>query len=133
MLYSELDSFDALAGHPVYGHSFEGLVIENVVSSLPAGWRASFFRTARGAEIDLVLEKGARRVAIECKASAAPELESGFWSAREELAFEQTLLVAPIAEAFPISEDILVVSPTEAAKRAAQGFPPQARSKQRPS
>jgi uncharacterized protein len=119
----ELDSFDTLAGHPAYGHSFEGWVIENVVSSLSSGWRASFFRTARGVEIDLVLEKATRRIAIECKASTAPELESGFWSAREELALEQTLVVAPVREAYPIRDDILVVPPVEAVERATQEFP----------
>jgi len=51
------------------------------------------YLTARGDEIDLVLEKGARRIAIECKASAAPELERGFWRAREEISIEQTLVV----------------------------------------
>jgi hypothetical protein len=120
----ELDSFDSMAGHPSYGHSFEGMVLENVLSALRPGWRASFFCTARGDEIDLVLEKGARRVAIECKASAAPELEPGFWRAREEITIEQTLVVAVVEEVFPIEKNILVVPPSEAALRSAQGFPP---------
>jgi uncharacterized protein len=120
----ELDSFDSIFGHPSYGHSFEGMVLENVLSALRPGWRASFFRTARGDEIDLVLEKGARRVAIECKASAAPELERGFWRAREEISIEQTLVVAIVEETYPIGKDILVVPPSEAVMKSALGFPP---------
>lgn len=120
----ELDSFDSIAGHPSYGHSFEGMVLENIMSVLQPGWRTSFFRTARGDEIDLVLEKGTRRVAIECKASAAPELEPGFWRAREEISIEQTLVVALVEEVYPIRKDIIVVSPSEAALKSALGFPP---------
>jgi hypothetical protein len=119
----ELDSLDALTRHPIYGHSFEGLVIENVLSVLPGGWRATFFRTAQGAEIDLVLEKGTRRVAVECKASVAPDLESGFFRAREDLSIQQALVVAPVREPYPIGAGTLVVPPTEAIRRAAAEFP----------
>jgi predicted AAA+ superfamily ATPase len=118
----ELESFDRLAGHPVYGHSFEGLVIENVIAALSGGWRFSFYRTARGAEIDLVLERAGRRIAIECKASSAPDLEPGFHRACEDLAIEQTLVVAPVDESYPLGTRILAVPPAEAVRRASQGF-----------
>ena len=48
--------YNSLAGHPVVGPSWEGFVIENLLSVAPAGTRASFYRTSAGAEIDLVLE-----------------------------------------------------------------------------
>ena len=59
-----LDTYDALAGHPVFGASWEGLVIENVLGSLPPGWRAGFYRTQHGAEVDLVLSRGVQRIAV---------------------------------------------------------------------
>ena len=51
-----IETLDQLAGHPVVGMSWEGFVLETLLSVLP--WRASvfFYRTAAGAEIDLVLE-----------------------------------------------------------------------------
>ena len=46
----------ALTGHPVMGASWEGFVIENLLAVAPWWTLASFYRTAAGAEIDLVLE-----------------------------------------------------------------------------
>lgn len=50
-----LETMDAILGHPSAGSSFEGWVIEQVVSVLPASWHPFFYRTTAGAEIDLVL------------------------------------------------------------------------------
>lgn len=47
---------NALSGHPVVGASWEGFVIENLIAAAPARTVASFYRTAAGGEIDLVLE-----------------------------------------------------------------------------
>ncbi|MFL6293197.1 MAG: ATP-binding protein, partial [Thermoanaerobaculia bacterium] len=55
----QIDSLDDVLAHPVCGTSWEGLVIENVIASLP-GWQPSFYRTSAGAEIDLILERGQR-------------------------------------------------------------------------
>lgn len=55
-----IETHDELLGHPVVGASWEGFVIENLLAVAPRRVRASFYRTARGAEIDLLLELGAR-------------------------------------------------------------------------
>lgn len=105
-----VDSLDALAGHPVYGASWEGFVVEQVLAVATAdGWRASFYRTATGDELDLVLEKRKRRVAIECQASSAPTLTRGFWRALEDLEIEEAYVVAPISGAFPLEEGVEAV------------------------
>jgi hypothetical protein len=46
----------------VFGASW-GLVVENVISSLP-GREAVFYRTSSGTEIDMVLGRGRRLVAV---------------------------------------------------------------------
>lgn len=51
-----LANFDALAGHPVVGASWEGFVIENLLAAAPERTHASFYRTSAGAQIDLVLD-----------------------------------------------------------------------------
>lgn len=109
MLHALLDieTWDDLLGHPVFGHSWEGMVIENVLAHLP-GWRGSFYRTARGAEIDLVLEKGRRRIAVECKASTSPELTPGFWSALEDVGAREAWVVAPIEGSYPLRKGVTV-------------------------
>jgi predicted AAA+ superfamily ATPase len=65
-----IDSVDALDNHPARGASWEGFVIEDLLRrervAHPAS-QAYFWRTAAGAEIDLVLDRGHERVSIECK------------------------------------------------------------------
>jgi uncharacterized protein len=65
-----ITSADALANHPSKGASWEGFVIEDVVRRERVAYPNSqpyFWRTAAGAEIDLVLDRGFERVAVEIK------------------------------------------------------------------
>jgi predicted AAA+ superfamily ATPase len=105
----DIETWDDLLGHPVFGHSWESMVIENVLAQMP-GWRGSFYRTAKGAEIDLVLEKGNRRIAIECKASSAPEPTQGFWNALEDIGTREAWIVAPIEGSYPLARGVAVAS-----------------------
>ena len=108
-----LEDFNDLMGHPVFGASWEGLVVENVLTHTK-GWNAFFYRSSGGDEIDLILQKGKRFIAIECKASAAPKLTKGFWRALEVVKPEKTFVVAPIQDApYQISKDIWVCSLTD--------------------
>ena len=97
-----IDTQAALLGHPLFGASWEGLVVEHVLSRLAPGVLAGYYRTSNGAELDLVLEGQGRRVAIECKASSAPAVGPGFWSACAELKIDHAFVVAPAARAFPL-------------------------------
>jgi hypothetical protein len=98
----------ALLGHPAYGPSWEGLVIEEILGRLPGRVRASFFRTAAGAEMDLVLEGAEGRLAIECKASAAPQVTSGFWNALGDTGCRDAWVVAPLDTAYPLRDGVRV-------------------------
>jgi predicted AAA+ superfamily ATPase len=111
MLLALLDvaTWDDLLGHPVFGHAWEGMVIENMLAYLP-GWRGGYYRTAKGAEIDLVLEKGRRRIAIECKASAAPQLTQGFWNALEDIGAHEAWVVALVEGSYPVGKGVTVTS-----------------------
>jgi predicted AAA+ superfamily ATPase len=95
-----IENQNELLGHPVYGASWEGFVIENILSSA-GNWKAFFYRTASGAEIDLILEKGNRRIAVECKVSTVPTVNRGFWNAMSDLEFEEVWIIAPIRESYP--------------------------------
>lgn len=103
-----IPSFDDLLGNPACGHSWEGFVIENVLA-LATGWRASFHRTATGEEIDLVVEKGRRRIALECKTSSSPQVSRGMKTAIADLDITQAIIVAPVEEAYPIERGITVM------------------------
>ncbi len=95
-----LGSFEALMGSPYLGSAWEGFVMEQLASALGPDWKPSFFRTQAGAEIDLIFERGTERFAVECKASAAPSVSRGFWSALEDLEISETRawVVCPIDE-----------------------------------
>ncbi len=114
----QIDTLDGVLAHPVCGASWEGLVIENVIAALP-GWQAGFYRTAAGAEIDLVLERGQRRIAVECKASTVPTVSRGFWSALDDLAVDEAWIVAPVSAAYPLREGVTVAPLAALLERAA--------------
>ncbi len=97
----ELETVDALLGHPVAGHSYEGMVIENLIEAAGERRTPYFFRSQDGAEIDLLLERGGQpEVAIEIKRSSAPRLDRGFSVACEDLGVRHRFVVYPGAEQF---------------------------------
>lgn len=68
---------EELASHPSRGASWEGFVIEDIVRRERVARPASqphFWRTAAGAEIDLLLDRGSERVAVEVKSARAGAL-----------------------------------------------------------
>ena len=102
-----LESLDDVPGHPVAGASWEGYVIENLLSAAPANVRAGFYRTSTGAEIDLVLALPKRGLwAIEIKRSLAPRPSKGFWLACEDLRPDAKFVVTPGAERFPLGDGL---------------------------
>jgi predicted AAA+ superfamily ATPase len=105
---------NALAGHPVVGMSWEGFVIENLLSVAPDRASASFFRTFRGAEIDLVLEfPGGARWTIEIKRSVSARPEKGFHFARKDLKPEKSFVVYSGKERYPLMEGIEAIGLAE--------------------
>ncbi|KPA14359.1 ATPase [Candidatus Magnetomorum sp. HK-1] len=105
-----IQTHNDLLGHPEYGSSWESIVIENTLSLNPT-WKPFFFRSAAGAEIDLILVKGQRIVAVEIKASTSPEVKKNFWTILEDLNVDDAFIVAPVEEAYPYKNDVKVVPP----------------------
>jgi len=93
---------NSLLGHPIYGTSWEGFCLENILARCKRTVQASFFRTVRGAEIDLILEQGRSRVAVEFKSSSAAKPQRGFWTALKDLSIERAWIIAPIQEGYPL-------------------------------
>lgn len=100
---------DDLLGHPVVGASWEGWVVEQLSALLTPDWQLSFYRTAAGAEMDVVAEQGNRRIGFEIKFSSAPKPTKGFWSAMNDLGLERAYVVAPVKERYPLAENVDVV------------------------
>jgi predicted AAA+ superfamily ATPase len=105
----EIEDFNDLLGHLILGASWEGFIIENILSEFP-DWRASYYRTSSGTEIDLILEKGQKRIAIELKASSAPKPGKGFWNSLKELNIKNAWIIAPVDDVYPIRKNVFVSS-----------------------
>ena len=98
-----LRTTDDLRSHPVAGRSWEGFVIENLVSAAAGRARPYFYRTSAGAEIDLVLEFAPGNCwAIEIKLSSAPSIERGYLNAANDIGAKRRLLVHKGMESFPM-------------------------------
>lgn len=104
-----IHSINALHAHPVVGASWEGFVIEQIAGQLRAGADLGYFRTAAGAELDLVLTIGGRRHAFEIKYSTTPKPARGFWTALADLAIDRAWVVAPVEHRYPIAANVDVI------------------------
>ncbi len=98
-----------LMGHPGAGASWEGFAIEQIMGCLPQGASVSFYRTAAGAELDLVIEAGRKKIGIEIKFSSAPKVTKGFWQACEDTGVDSAYIVAPVRESYPFAEKVRVL------------------------
>jgi predicted AAA+ superfamily ATPase len=111
-----LASLESVLAHPVAGTSWEGFVIEQLIASAPDA-EASFYRTSHGAEADLVLAfRSGETWVVEIKRSSAPAVSKGFHLAAKDVGATKKLLVAPVANSYPMSDGIEVMNPLAAAR-----------------
>lgn len=105
-----LADYNQLSGHPVFGASWEGFVIENLLSFAPFQTKASFYRTSAGAEIDLILELPAgERWAVEIKSGLTPNLTRGFYNALEDIQPDRSFVVYSGGDRYPLTETTEVI------------------------
>ena len=100
-----------LLGHPVVGGSWEGFVIENLLSVAPAGVQPYYYGTPGGAEIDLILEfSGTTKWAIEIKRSSSPSIQKGFYIACDDIKPDKRFIVYAGSERFELETGITAIS-----------------------
>lgn len=103
---------DDLQGHPIVGASWEGFLIEQLLT-IRQPRDAAFYRTAAGAELDLVVSGERRRkVGYEMKYSSAPAVAKGFWQSLEDLEIETASVLYPGEERWPLRPGVEVVPAT---------------------
>ena len=106
-----IGSLDELLGHPVVGASWEGFVLENILSVAPRRVTPWFYRTHAGAEMDLVLEvTPQRRIAIEIKRTLIPKLTRSFTLACADLQPTERYIVYAGEDAYPLGKDVMAMS-----------------------
>jgi hypothetical protein len=111
-----ITTLNDLAGHPVVGASWEGWVLEQIAQLIAPQWQLSFYRTARGAEMDVVAERGKQKIGFEIKFSSAPTLSKGFWSALADLKLDHAYVIAPVENGYPLASNVDVVPAAELVK-----------------
>jgi predicted AAA+ superfamily ATPase len=105
-----LDDEESVLGHPIAGMSWEGFGIETLIGAAPERTQASFYRTATGVEVNLVLDlPGNRRWIVECKRGLAPRVGKGFRVALADLMPDKAFLVGSGDERYPKGDGIEVV------------------------
>jgi uncharacterized protein len=102
-----IETLVQLSGHPVVGMSWEGFAMETLLAAAALRTRAFFYRTAAGAEIDLLLEQPDGSLwAIEIKRGLSGKPERGFYQAIADLRPTRALLVHAGDDRYPISEQV---------------------------
>ncbi len=104
-----IQSLDDLLGHPIVGSSWEGFVIENLLSAAPPEVDTGFYRTSAGAEIDLILSLGSEQWAVEIKRTTAPKLTRGFHAACEDVKPAAKWVVYTGNERYRLRDNVNVV------------------------
>jgi predicted AAA+ superfamily ATPase len=108
---------NSLIGHPMAGPSWEGFVVEQICAQLPKGADVGFYRTAAGAELDVVVELGSKKYGFEIKFSSAPKVTKGFWQACADIGVDHAFVVAPVPQGWPMkstqAHSVDVISPMQ--------------------
>ena len=98
-----LPTLDALLTHPRSGASWEGFALEQVLR-LAAPDEAYFWATHNGAELDLLMFKGGRRVGVEFKRADAPGVTRSMQIAMGDLRLDRLYVVYPGTLRYPLAE-----------------------------
>jgi predicted AAA+ superfamily ATPase len=107
----DLETKDDLDRHPKLGASFEGFALSEVVRRLRATPQQCFFwATHQGAELDLLVVKGRRRLGFEFKHTNAPGFTKSMTIAAKDLRLESLDVIHAGEETYPLTDKIRAVS-----------------------
>lgn len=114
-----------LLGHPKVGASWEGFLIGQVVELLGASRDECFFwATHQGAELDLLVVRGKRRIGFEWKRAEAPSMTKSMVVAQQDLRLDELYVVHGGQECWQMGKNVRAV----AARRLLDEIEPLRRS-----
>ena len=106
-----INEYESLLSNPILGKSWEGFVIENLLSVLPPLAEAYHFRTQDGAEVDLVLKLPGQQVwAVEIKHGDAPKIGKHFERTCKDIGATRNYIVYGGDREFPVGDVTRVIS-----------------------
>jgi predicted AAA+ superfamily ATPase len=103
-----------LERHPKSGASWEGYVVEEALAAAEPD-EAYFWSTHGGAELDLLMFRGGRRLGIEAKRADAPRMTPSMRSALADLELDRLVVVYPGDRRYALDERVMVVPLAEMA------------------
>lgn len=106
-----IETGEDLAGHPKVGASWEGFLIQQIVERLNARPEECFFwATHTGAELDLLVVSGRRRLGFEVKRTTAPRLTRSMAVVLEDLKLDRLDVVHAGTATFPLAANVRAVA-----------------------
>lgn len=106
-----IDHYDALLHNPVLGKSWEGFVVENIHSVLPRRAETYFYRTAAGAEIDLVVRMSSSEIwAVEIKYGTAPKPGKHYSATCDDVGATRKYIIYGGDDEFQVGSDVTMIS-----------------------
>lgn len=99
--------FTELFSHPAYGGVWQALCIENIIGKF-SSWEPYYYRTSTGNELDLILTKANKKIAVELKTSTVPKVTRGFWQALEDVEADRAYIIAQVKHPYPYKNGVWV-------------------------
>jgi len=115
-----------LLAHPKSGASWEGYVLEETLKAVEPD-EAYFWATHQGAELDLLLLRGGKRLGIEMKRMDAPTLTASMRIALTDLKLDQLTVVYPGARSYELGPQVKVIPVSAIATAGIGGIVPATR------
>jgi len=97
-----------LESHPKVGASWEGYAVEEVLKAFRPD-EAYYWATHNGAELDLLLFKGGRRIGVECKRADAPVLTPSMRIALSDLKLDRLYVLYPGEKVYSLAKQVEVI------------------------
>ena len=113
LVHSLLGIGDAgtLDAHPARGASWEGLMVELIMEQMRGAGRDFYYwRTHTGAELDVFVPSGRKRLGVEVKLSSAPTVTPSMRHALKDLALTELVVVHAGDASYPLGDKIRAVS-----------------------
>jgi len=104
-------NLNALYSNPIAGASWEGFIIEQIIGALSGRFEFAYYRTAGGAEADMIIHSaGAILACVEIKLSLNPKVSKGFMSALSDLNCDAGFCIYAGLDRYPLNEKVMAIS-----------------------
>jgi hypothetical protein len=108
-----LETLRDLSGHPKVGASWEGFALGLIAERLGAEpEECHFWSTHAGAELDLLIVRGKKRLGFEFKRTTAPKITPSMRAALADLELTRLDVIHAGSETFPLASRIRAVAAT---------------------